>query len=120
MLARSTAAHWRGQAQTIAGIANGYLALGQRHYDEALRLFREVIDLENSPKFFLHWYWRMNAQLGLSDVWLASGNLPSARREADRFLQAALSTAEPNLHALAWDVNARVAMAGKDWDDAEH
>jgi hypothetical protein len=30
-----------------------------------------------------------------------------------------LSTAEPNLHALAWDLEARVAMAEKDWVGAE-
>src|SRR5262249_36824968 len=70
-------------------------------------------------KFFLHWYWRMIAQLGLSDVWLASGNLPKARLAADRFLQSALATAEPNLHALAWDVDARVAMAEKNAKAAE-
>jgi len=52
-------------------------------------------------------------------VWLGSGNLRKARLEADRFLESALSTAEPNLHALAWDLGARVAMAAKDWKDAE-
>ena len=61
----------------------------------------------------------MIAQLGLSNAWLASGNLRKARLEADRFLQSALSTAEPNLHALAWDVDARVAVAEKDWKAAE-
>jgi tetratricopeptide (TPR) repeat protein len=78
-----------------------------------------VFDPKESPKFFLHWYWRMNAQLGLSNVWLASGNLRKARLEAERFLQSALSTAEPNLQALAWEVEARVAMAEKDWKGAE-
>jgi hypothetical protein len=57
----------------------------------------------------------MHAELGLSNVSLASGNLRTARLEADRFLESALSTAEPNLHALAWELQARVAMAEKDW-----
>ena len=61
----------------------------------------------------------MNAQLGLSNLWLAARNLRKARLEADRFLQSALSTAEPNLQALAWEVGARVAMAEKDWKGAE-
>jgi hypothetical protein len=52
-------------------------------------------------------------------VWLASGNFRKARLEADRFLRSALSTAEPNLQGLAWDVDARVAMAEKDWKGAE-
>jgi hypothetical protein len=33
--------------------------------------------------------------------------------------QSALSTAEPNLQALAWDIAARVAMAEEDWKAAE-
>ena len=61
----------------------------------------------------------MIAQLGLSDVWLASGNLRKARLAADRFVQSALATAEPNLRALAWDVDARVSMAEKDAKAAE-
>jgi len=84
-----------------------------------LQSFAKVLDPKRTPKFFLHWYWRMNAQLGLSSVWLASGDLRKARLEADRFLQSALSTAEPNLQALAWEVGARVAMAEKDWKAAE-
>jgi hypothetical protein len=47
------------------------------------------------------------------------GNLRNARAEADRFRESALSTAEPNLQALAWEVAARVAMAEKDWNGAE-
>jgi DNA-binding winged helix-turn-helix (wHTH) protein/tetratricopeptide (TPR) repeat protein len=119
MVARSADAYWQGQAQTIGAIAMGYAALEQGKYDEAARCVEQVLDPKGSPKFFLHWYWRMNAQLGLSNVWLASGNLRKARLEADRFLQSALSTAEPNLQGLAWDVDARVAMAEKDWKGAE-
>src|SRR5215471_4186739 len=81
--------------------------------------FAQVLDTEATPKFFLHWYWRMNAQLGMSEAWLAAGNLRNARTEADRFLDAASSTSEPNLLALASDVEARVSMAAKDWPHAE-
>jgi DNA-binding winged helix-turn-helix (wHTH) protein/tetratricopeptide (TPR) repeat protein len=117
--AASAAAYGRGPSQSIGGIASGYVALEQGEYDDAVRSFTKVLDPKKGPKFFLHWYWRMNAQLGLSDVWLASGNLRKARLEADRFLESALSTAEPNLQALAWDVGARVAMAEADWTAAE-
>ena len=86
MAARSTAAYWRGPSQSIGGIASGYAALEQGKYDDASRSFAKVLDPKKTPKFFLHWYWRMNAQLGLSNVWLASGNLRKARLEADRFL----------------------------------
>jgi tetratricopeptide (TPR) repeat protein len=118
-MAARKAAFWRGPSQSIGGVASGYVALEEGKYDDASRSFARVLDLKKTPKFFMHWFWRMNAQLGLSNVWLASGNLRKARLEADRFLESALSTAEPNLHALAWDAGARVAMAVKDWKDAE-
>src|SRR5215468_11248134 len=117
--ARNTAAYWNGPVQSISGIAAGYAALEQRMYDDASRSFARVLDPKKTPKFAYHWYWRMNAVLGLSNVWLASGDLRQARLEADRFLESTLSTAEPNLHALAWDLEARVAMAEQDWKRAE-
>jgi DNA-binding winged helix-turn-helix (wHTH) protein/tetratricopeptide (TPR) repeat protein len=119
MLARSGEAYWQGQSQTIGGIAAGYAAMEQGNYDDAERSFAQVLGPKKTPKFFLLWYWRMNAQLGLSNAALASGNLRKARLEAERFLHSALSTAEPNLQALAWEAGARVAMAEKDWKGAE-
>ena len=119
MAARSTPDYWRGPSRSIGGIATGYAALEQAKYHEASRSFAKALDPKKTPKFFLHWYWRMHAELGLINVSLASGNLRTARLEADRFLQSTLSTAEPNLHALAWDVDARVAMAEEDWKGAE-
>jgi DNA-binding winged helix-turn-helix (wHTH) protein/tetratricopeptide (TPR) repeat protein len=119
MVARKAEAYWQAQSQTIGAIATGYAALEEKKYDEASRSFAQVLDPKRHPKFFLRWYWRMSAELGLSNVWLASGNLRQARLAADRFLQSALSTAEPNLQALAWEVGARVAMAEKDWKGAE-
>jgi DNA-binding winged helix-turn-helix (wHTH) protein/tetratricopeptide (TPR) repeat protein len=118
-IARSSAPYWHPPSLSIGGIATGYAALERGEYDEASRSFARVLDPQQSPKFFLHWWWRMNARLGLGDVWLASGNLRQARLDADRVVQFALATAEPNLHALAWNLDARVAMAEKDWKGAE-
>jgi tetratricopeptide (TPR) repeat protein len=117
--ARSTDPYWHGPAQSVGGVAGGYAALEQGKYDDASRSFARVLDPEKTPKFVLHWYWRMQAELGLSNVLLASGNLRTARVAADRFLESAVATAEPNLHALAWELRARVAMAEKDWNGAE-
>src|SRR5262245_38513095 len=107
------------QPQTIARLAAGYVELERGRYDDAARYFEQILDATVTRKFFLHWYWRMNAQLGLSNVSLAAGRLSRARSTADGFLASALSTAEPNLHALGWDVQARVSMAEKDWRTAE-
>jgi hypothetical protein len=56
--------------------------------------------------------------LGLSNVWLASGDLAKARGEADAFLESALSTADPHLQALAWEMKTRIAIAVEEWDAA--
>src|SRR5262249_19027423 len=58
------------------------------------------------------------AQLGLSNVWLQSGNLDDARLEAQAFLNSALSTADPYLQALAWDLKSRLAIAEMVWSEA--
>jgi hypothetical protein len=108
-----------GQPETIARLAAGYGALERGRHDDAVRSFREILDPSTTPRFFLHWYWRMSARLGLANVWLASRRLRDARTEADDFLDAASSTDDPNLQALAWEVQARVAMAEEDGKSAE-
>ena len=106
------------QPKAIASVAAGYAELDCGRYDSAIEYFTQVRDPETTPKFFLHWFWRMTAQLGLSKVWLASGNLPKAHAEANAFLESALSTADPHLQALAWELKTRIAMAEQEWDAA--
>jgi tetratricopeptide (TPR) repeat protein len=108
-----------GQPRTIALVATGYAELDRGDYDEAIECFRQVRDPQLSPRFFLHWFWRIIAQLGLSNVWLKSGNLVNARREAGAFLESALSTADPYLHALAWELKSRIAIAELNWKQAD-
>jgi hypothetical protein len=60
------------------------------------------------------WYWRMPLEAGLTELWLAEGYLARARHQAERFLSVTLTTAERTWQALAWEANARVAIAGCD------
>jgi DNA-binding winged helix-turn-helix (wHTH) protein/tetratricopeptide (TPR) repeat protein len=107
-----------GQAQTVGRLAAGFEALDQGRHDDARRYFDQVRDPNDTPKFFLHWYWRLHAHVGLTRAWLQSGNLTSARQEAGRLVDAALATADPNLHALACETRAQVAIAESNWSDA--
>jgi len=116
---RSNSGYPTGQPKAIAWFVAGSAALAQSKHEEALQNFRRVIDEDVTPKFFLHWYWRMQAQLGMANVWLASGNLANARTEAGQLLASALSTADPSLQALAWEAEARLAIAEKNWKEAE-
>lgn len=60
------------------------------------------------------WYWRMVLESYLTDLWLAAGELKAARVQAERFLSVTLKTAERTWQALAWEANARVALAEND------
>ena len=107
-----------GQAQAIGRLAAGFEALDRRRHDEARRCFEHVMDPMQTPKFFLHWYWRLHAHVGLTRAWLQSRDLANARREADGLADAACATADPNLQALAWETRAQVAIAESNWSDA--
>src|SRR5712664_1903683 len=99
------------QSHAIDQMAAGNLALHEGNCSQALEYFRHVRDLDVHTKFFMHWAWRMMAHLESSNAWLLSGNIVNARTAADGFLKSALSTSDPYLQALAWDLKARVAMA---------
>src|SRR5436309_682252 len=106
------------QYYSIDQIAAGNIALQQGKYSEALEHFRHVHDLDEHTKFFMHWEWRMMAQVELSNTWLLSGNIVNARAAADGFLKSALSTSDPHLWALGWELQARVALAESDLQSA--
>ena len=115
---RSNSRYPKGQPQAIGWFSAGNSALAQAKFQDAVENFNRVLDVDLTPKFFLHWIWRIQAHLGLANTRLASGNLTSARVEADHLLQSALATADPNLRVLAWDLQARVAIAEENWKDA--
>jgi DNA-binding winged helix-turn-helix (wHTH) protein/tetratricopeptide (TPR) repeat protein len=102
------------QGETIDQMAAGYIALYGGKYGQAIEHFRNVHEPAVLTKFFRHWWWRLMARLESINTWLMSGDLSSARTAADGFLESALSTADPHLQALAWDLKARVAMAESD------
>jgi len=108
-----------GQPETIARIAAGYAELEARDYAQAIEYFGQAADPRVTPRFFQHWLWRAEAQRGLSEAWLESGDVAKARKEAEVFLESALSTANPSLRMQAWELLARIAMAERDWIGAK-
>ena len=107
-----------GQAQTIGRLAAGFDALDHGRWGEARRHFEAVRDPTQTPKFFMHWFWRMHAHVGLVRAWLHSGEIANARVEADRVTETARGIDDPNLQALAWEASAQVAIAESHWTDA--
>ena len=54
------------------------------------------------------------AQLESIKALLLSGDIAQAQAAGDSYLNSALSTADPQMRALAWEMTARVALAGND------
>ncbi len=104
--------------KTVSRISSGYAELYRGHPVKALQCFSEVRDPRITPGFILHWRWRLHARLGLSEALLQAGDISGAHREADNVMASALSAADPNMRALAWETKSRVAGAQNDFDGA--
>jgi DNA-binding winged helix-turn-helix (wHTH) protein/tetratricopeptide (TPR) repeat protein len=102
----------------ISLIIQGSAELGLGNYDLALKHLSNARNAMNQHMVIIDWYWRMQCQSSLTELWLAKGDLKQARTEAERFLEVTLATAERTWQALAWEANARVAMAQRDFDRA--
>ena len=95
----------------------GYAEIGAGNSRDALRHFSAIEEI-TVEKFYLHWYWRMQAQLGACNAWLNLNNLANATRKADLLRAAVSETEDPNLLALAWEMKARIAIAASDNQEA--
>jgi hypothetical protein len=89
------------------------------NYERARQHLTAAIREMNSRKVIHDWYCRMILEAGLTEVELGTGDLAQARAQAERFLEVTLATAERTWQALAWEANARVAIAQVDFSRAE-
>jgi DNA-binding winged helix-turn-helix (wHTH) protein/tetratricopeptide (TPR) repeat protein len=101
---------WHRFCLILAGSAEA--ALG--NHDGALRHLLQARDEMDQQAVIHDWHRRMLLQSALSELWLGLGNLHKARAEAEHFLIVTEATAERTWQALAWEVNARIAMAEGD------
>jgi DNA-binding winged helix-turn-helix (wHTH) protein/tetratricopeptide (TPR) repeat protein len=103
------------RALIISGLA--LVALGD--YARALEYFSTAANEMERQTVYLDWYWRMPLASGLTEAWLAKDDYVCARQEAGRFLEISLATAERTWQALAWEANARVAVAARNLERAQ-
>jgi tetratricopeptide (TPR) repeat protein len=102
----------------ICLILKGSAQLALGNFDLALEHLLTARNAMDQQMVIIDWYWRMQLQSGLTELWLAKGDLKQARTEAEWFLQVTLATAERTWRALAWEANARVAIAQRDFERA--
>jgi DNA-binding winged helix-turn-helix (wHTH) protein len=100
-------------------IFTGSAATALGDHERALQDFSTASREMDRECVVLDWYWRMPLAAGLTELWFAKGDLVRARLHAERFLDATLTTAERTYQGLAWEVNARVAMAELDINRAQ-
>lgn len=106
------------KAKMRTAILQGFTDLTMGEYDRAAQCFQEVRD-QFSHRTVLHWYWGMLARLGLSETWLASGDLPRAKVEADALEPDVSRCGDSYLKALAWETRGRLALAEGNQQKAE-
>jgi len=92
-------------------------ALG--NYESALEHLLAGRAIMDRSAVVFTWVWRMPLESALTELWLAKGDLAQARSQAEKLLKIALATAEHTWQALAWEMNARVAMAAHDLTRAQ-
>jgi tetratricopeptide (TPR) repeat protein len=115
---RSDAEQHAAWMRTVSRMSSGYAELYRGNLVEALQCFSQVRDPQITSNFILHWRWRLHAQLGMTEARLQAGDIADAHREADDVLASALSAADPNMRALAWEMKSRVARVENDFDGA--
>jgi tetratricopeptide (TPR) repeat protein len=100
-------------------ILTGSAETGLGNYESALEHLLAARAFVDRLAIIFNWFWRMRLESALTELWLAKGDLAQARTQAESFLKTALATAEHTWQALAWEVNARVAMAELDLTRAQ-
>jgi DNA-binding winged helix-turn-helix (wHTH) protein len=84
---------------------------GLGNYSRGLENLLKTRQLMEREPLMNDWLNRPLLQGGLTEVWLAKGDLAQARLEAERFLEVSLATDERTFQGLAWETNARIAIA---------
>jgi DNA-binding winged helix-turn-helix (wHTH) protein/energy-coupling factor transporter ATP-binding protein EcfA2 len=93
---------------------DGAAAAGLGDNDYALQRLVAVGEEMGRQPVLLDWYWRLPQRWALASLWLSRGELERAREEGEQMAADAGATAERTWQALAWDVNARIALAVDD------
>jgi DNA-binding winged helix-turn-helix (wHTH) protein/tetratricopeptide (TPR) repeat protein len=105
---------WRRMALGIAGSAEVGLGNHERALEHLLTAKQEM----DRHTVIHDWYWRNVLQAALTDLRLAQGDQPRAVEEGEEFLRVACATPERTWQALAWEANARIALAASELERA--
>lgn len=91
-------------------IVRGLAELGSGNVVRALEHLTTADTEMQTRNTLSSWYWRLALSWGLTDAYLAAGDLKAAAARAQVFLDQACATEERNWRALAGETCARVAL----------
>lgn len=104
---------WEG-LRRFSGIVAGCADAGRSAFQSALEQLLAVRrDMERQP-LMEDWQLDMPLRWGLTEAWLAKGDLAQARLEGELSLKITLAAEERTWRALAFEANARVAIGEGD------
>jgi len=106
--------------ESLSLILLGMARLGLGRREAAFRSFSEVAMRLERERSLMDWVLRILLHDGLSRYWLAQGELSPARREAQALREQAARPGERTYLALAHRTLAEIAMAVRQWDEAEN
>jgi DNA-binding winged helix-turn-helix (wHTH) protein len=90
-----------------AGLAEAGLGEHERALEYLLRCREEM---DRKP-LVTDWYNRVKLQWALTTAWLSKGEFATARIEAEHFVKVAMTVPERTFRGLAFEANARLALA---------
>jgi tetratricopeptide (TPR) repeat protein len=93
--------------------------VGLEMYQPALKRLLLARREMNQEMVTNDWLCRMLLESTLAELYLCMDDLVQAHVQGDRFLEASLATKERTWQTLAWEVNARVAIAERDLTRAQ-
>jgi len=97
-----------------AFMAKGDLAPAQEFLDRVHRLVKDPATSE-----WGRWRYSTHLFASLGDLWLARGDTAKAREFADQCLEIATRTKARKNLVKGWRLRGEIAMAGRQWDEAE-
>ncbi len=101
-------------SQLMSLILAGLCELGLGRPDRTIEWF-----LKSREGIVMDWIWQMPLRLGLSEAQLASGNLPQARLEVARLMDATSLTSEITWKVVAQVAACRISLAEQNLENAK-
>jgi tetratricopeptide (TPR) repeat protein len=106
--------HREDPLRRLCLVVVGAAEAGLGNFEEALQYLLTARREMDEQLVIVDWYHRLMLQWALTNLWIDRGALARAREEGALFIEHAAATVEQSWRALAWEANARIALASGD------